>query len=172
MPLIPFAKFSFPNLTFNAERIEERLLQHLMQILMAKESDDQFHSPDKPPRQWSDLDLPLAKTRRIRQRAADIATCHANRSPFSRLRSEDQKRLIPIKSGVDGIKIASEHRADEIAAALQDEYPWMNEANDKAWHAMRRSARRGDPAFRMPPTLLGGPPGIGKPIGVARSGKR
>lgn len=163
MPLIPFAKFPFPDPAFTAARIEARLRKRLLQILMRKEEDDyRFAPPDQPAKEWSDLDLPLHKTRRIRQRAADIAACHANRSPVSRLRSEDQKRLIPIKAGVEGVSIPSEHRADEIAAALQDEYPWMSEVNNKIWHAMRRSVRRGDPAFRMPPLVLCGPPGVSK----------
>ncbi|MBT0780844.1 AAA family ATPase [Paracoccus sp. pheM1] len=162
MPLIPIACFSFPDPAFTAGPIEERLRRYLLQILMAKEKDDRFSPPGQPPEEWSELDLPLAKTRRIRQRAADIAACHANRSPVSRLRPEDQKRLTPIKAGVRGVNIPSEHRADEIAAALQDEYPWMSQANDKIWHAMRRSVRHGDPAFRMPPMVLSGPPGIAK----------
>lgn len=163
MPIIPLALFPFPDPAFSVDRIEKRLLQHLMDILMAKEDDDYgFTSSDQPPEQWSELDLPPAKTRRIRQRAANIAACHANRSPISRLHAEDQKRLAPIKAGIEGVSIPSEHRADEIAANLQHEYPWMSRANDKAWQAMRRSVRRGDPAFRMPPILLDGPPGIGK----------
>lgn len=163
MPLIPFARFSFPNPAFKAGPIEERLRQHLLQILMAKEKDDnRFNPPGQPGKEWSELDLPLTKTRRIRQRAADIAACHANRSPFSRLRSEDQQRLTPIKAGIEGVTIPSEHRADEIAAALNYEYPWMGEVINKIWHAMRRSARRGDPAFRVPPMVLSGPAGIAK----------
>lgn len=161
MPLIPFALFSFPDPAFSAEVIEKRLRRHLLLIFAAKE-DYASYSVDDAPKQWSDFKVPYETTKRLRRRAKDIADCHANKSPLSRLREEDQKRITSIRAGVEVIAVPTEHRADEIAAALEDEYPWMNQANDAVWVAMRRSVRRGDPGFRMRPITLAGRPGIAK----------
>ncbi|WP_343116680.1 AAA family ATPase [Ostreiculturibacter nitratireducens] len=60
------------------------------------------------------------------------------------------------------IAIPSEQRADELAAELHAEMPWMGPATEAVWHAMRASVRASAPGFRLPPLLLDGPPGIGK----------
>lgn len=67
--------------------------------------------------------------------------------------------------------LPSEHRADELAAALHAEFPWMGRATETVWHAMRRSVRRGDLGLRLPPVLLDGPPGIGKSHWARHLGK-
>lgn len=64
--------------------------------------------------------------------------------------------------GADLTSIPSKHRTDEIASELHTDMPWMGPANELVWHAMRRSVREGWAAFRLPPMLLDGPPGIGK----------
>lgn len=161
MPRIPFALFSFPDPAFSVEAIEKRLRRHLLLIYAAKE-DYASYSVDDPPKQLSDFNVPHDTTRRLRRRAADIAVCHANKSPLSRLKPEAQKRIASIKAGAEVVAVPTEHRADEIAAALEDEYPWMNQANDAVWVAMRRSVRRGDLGFRMRPLTLAGRPGIAK----------
>lgn len=78
------------------------------------------------------------------------------------MKTEDQRALQPLARGADLIRIPSEHRADEIAAELHADMPWMGPANELVWHAMRRSVREGWMGFRLPPMLLDGPPGIGK----------
>jgi 2-phosphoglycerate kinase len=81
---------------------------------------------------------------------------------------------------VELVGIASEHRADQIPAAIHAEMPWMAAATDFLWKAMRRAVRADEPGFRLPPMLLDGPPGIGKSVwsrelgrhlGVPRSNK-
>lgn len=78
------------------------------------------------------------------------------------------------------VGIASEHRADQIPAAIHAEMPWMAAATDFLWKAMRRAVGADEPGFRLPPMLLDGPPGIGKSVwsrelgrhlGVPRSNK-
>ena len=67
-----------------------------------------------------------------------------------------------LKDSARLIRILSEHRAAEIAAALHGEMPWMAPATETVWHAMRRSVREGWPGLRIEPLQLTGPPGIGK----------
>ena len=45
--------------------------------------------------------------------------------------------------------------------AACEEMPWMAPATEAAWHALRRSARLGEPV-RVGPLVLVGPPGVGK----------
>ncbi len=67
--------------------------------------------------------------------------------------------------------IATEHQADELAAELHGEMPWMAPATETVWHVMRRSVREGWPGLRLLPILLDGPPGIGKSHWARRLGQ-
>ncbi|MZQ91348.1 AAA family ATPase [Frigidibacter albus] len=66
--------------------------------------------------------------------------------------------------------IATEARADELAAELHKGMPWMAPATEIVWHAMRQSVREGWQGMRLPPLLLDGPPGIGKSYWARRLG--
>tara|TARA_R110002094_G_scaffold138070_1_gene129528 strand:- start:3177 stop:3629 length:453 start_codon:yes stop_codon:yes gene_type:complete len=50
-----------------------------------------------------------------------------------------------------------------VAASLHEDMPWMGRATEYVWHALRRSAQRGEP-ITLRPVILNGPPGIGKSI--------
>lgn len=60
--------------------------------------------------------MPYTKTKRLRERAARIVERRAAKSPLSRMNTEDRKRIMPLRDGVELIGIPSEHRADELAA--------------------------------------------------------
>ncbi|MGC9418658.1 MAG: AAA family ATPase [Rhodovulum sp.] len=106
--------------------------------------------------------LPAKDEARIDRRAARYVERLTAATRLGHLRQEDRERLAPLRDGVTLVEIGSEARADELAATLQAEMPWMAPATEAAWHAMRRSVRQGAAGFRMPPLLLVGPPGIGK----------
>ncbi len=99
---------------------------------------------------------------RIRRRASSLADRRLSASGVAHLGRDARETLAGLKHGVRMVRLASEHRADEIAAALHEEMPWMARATEIAWHALRESVREGAPAVRLPPLLLDGPPGIGK----------
>ena len=82
-------------------------------------------------------------------------------SGAAHLKPEERARLRRLAGEVPAIAMPSEHRADEIAAALHEEMPWMAPATDAVWSALRQSWRRGRPV-RIGPLLLVGSPGIGK----------
>ncbi len=69
---------------------------------------------------------------------------------------------LPIEVGLPVARIVTEHEADEIAAALHAEMPWMALATEAVWHGLRASAREGLSGFRFSPLVLVGSPGIGK----------
>jgi hypothetical protein len=110
-----------------------------------------------------DHDCLISETERlkIRRRAQRLAELRLARSGVGHLKKEEITRLQPLIGDVPMICIASEHKADEIAATLHEKAPWMAAATEYVWHALRLSARRGE-AVRIPPVILNGPPGIGK----------
>ncbi|QOL80854.1 P-loop NTPase family protein [Pseudooceanicola spongiae] len=76
--------------------------------------------------------------------------------------------LTPLRDGQPIARIMTEHEADEIAAALQEEMPWMAQAKDVFSHGLRASACEGLPGLRFNPLALVGSPGIGKSFWARR----
>lgn len=99
---------------------------------------------------------------KISRRSKRIYSARLKASGLAHLKVEDRKRLMDVAGGLRMAKIRSEHHADEIAAALHDDMPWMAPATEAVWRAARHSVRNGDGWFRLPPIILDGPPGIGK----------
>ncbi|WP_253879826.1 hypothetical protein [Paracoccus aminovorans] len=99
---------------------------------------------------------------RIKRRVNRIIERRKAASGLEHLKRDDRERLEVLKDGARLIRIHSEHHADELAAGLHGDMPWMAPATEVIWHAMRRSWREGAPGLRIPPLQLTGPPGIGK----------
>ncbi|WP_254448988.1 AAA family ATPase [Thalassococcus sp. S3] len=78
------------------------------------------------------------------------------------LTDENRARLTPLRDGLTVSQVATEHGADEIAAALHAEMPWMAPATEVVWRGLQASARDGPPGARFSPLALVGSPGIGK----------
>ena len=104
--------------------------------------------------------LPVDLTR-IKRRAEALAKRRHNANGLDHLKDDERERLKGLLGEVPAAVMPSEHRADETAAALHEEMPWMAPATEAAWHALRRSARLGEPV-RVGPLVLTGPPGVGK----------
>ena len=104
---------------------------------------------------WSD-------ERRIGNRAESLVARRERASGLGHLKDREQKdRLRRLTGRVPAVTVSSEHRADEIAASLHEEMPWMAPVTEAAWRALRRSAREGTPV-RFGPMILAGPRGVGK----------
>jgi hypothetical protein len=99
---------------------------------------------------------------RIRRRAVWFLERKQLSTGMHHLSDENRVRLTSLRGGLPVARIASEHEADEIAAALHAEMPWMAPATEAVWHGLRASAREGLPGFRFSPLVLVGSPGIGK----------
>lgn len=112
--------------------------------------------------QRDNIRLSLKDQKKIESRAEMISQKHKAATGMSHLRPDDAKRLDVLRHSVRLARIETEHHADELAAILHAEFPWMGPATEAVWHAMRRSVKAGDPGLRLPPLLLDGPPGIGK----------
>ncbi len=97
---------------------------------------------------------------RIKRRVKRILERRKAASGLEHLKRDDRERLETLKDGARLISIRNEHHADELAAALHEDMPWMAPATEVVWHAARRSVREGWPGLRIPPLLLDGPPGV------------
>jgi len=103
-----------------------------------------------------------ADMRRIKMRSVKYVERLRASTGMDHLSEENQLRLGALKGGLPVAKIKTEHEADEIAATLHSEMPWMAPATEAVWHGLRASARNGVPGLRFNPLVLVGSPGIGK----------
>ena len=108
---------------------------------------------------------------RVQRRVKKLLTQRKEASGMGHLHRDERDRLIALAGGVRLATVKTEHQADEIAAALHDEMPWMGPATEQVWRAMPRSVREGSIGLRLPPILLDGPPGIGKSFWARRLGR-
>ena len=115
--------------------------------------------------------LPDKDQSRIKRRADALAKRRHKANGLGHLKEHERERLKGLMGEVPAAVMPSEHRADEIAAALYEEMPWMAPATEAAWHALRRSARLGEPV-RVGPLVLAGPPGVGKTAWARRLAAR
>ncbi len=102
-------------------------------------------------------------SRRITTRANKLAKDRVAAAGVSHLKREEYDRLEPSLAGMQVIMAKDQNWADEVAAKLHADMPWMGRATEYAWQALRRSAQRGEPVL-IRPVILNGPPGIGKSV--------
>lgn len=100
---------------------------------------------------------------RITARAKCLASKRERAQGTAHLSREDRARLDPRHAEMEVIVAPSVHWADEIAASLHAQMPWMAPATEAAWHDLRSAAQRGMP-IKIGPMMLDGPPGIGKSV--------
>lgn len=167
MSRIPFIHSKFPDPKMSRAAIEKRLTAHWHRLQKNKAESPQGQVEEEsvltPSIYASEAGgLPWNVKSRISRRASLIIDRYEKSMPLGQLKSDDRKRLEVFRDGVDLANIGSEHRADEIAAELHAEYPWLGRATEHAWHSMLHSVRSGNPALWVRPLLIDGPPGIGK----------
>ncbi|WP_051394410.1 hypothetical protein ACTTAL_05545 [Rhodobacter capsulatus] len=132
------------------QSIERRLTEHLKRLRLAMvltELDSLWdEDPPRPADPKVDIIIKLeeADRRKIARRAKRLAERREAASGLAHLRKEDRDRLAALRDGVDLIRLPSEHRADEIAAELHAEYPWMApQRRSSGTRCANRSARVG-----------------------------
>lgn len=176
---IPFIEARFFSANEGRIELEIRLKKHLRRLrcrrlppnLLAPIRDVE-DADDVPGPDLTDfIGMGRDDERRIKRRVNRILERRKAASGLEHLRSDDRARLEVLKDGARLVSIRNEHHADELAAALHADMPWMAPATEVVWHAMRRSVREGLPGLKIPPLLLDGPPGIGKSELARRLGK-
>ena len=112
---------------------------------------------------YDDYLLRPVDKRRIRDWSDKIAAARTVAAGIAHLNKVELERLQPALQEMELVRCASEGGADEIAARIHTDAPWLAQATEYIWHALRLSARRGDPV-KFQPVIVNGPPGIGKSV--------
>ena len=149
-----------------------------------REREQQFSPAPAPPYDWEGLQelrrgagllrfgLPPDAQAGLDRRVDAVVARRLKANGLGHLKDKgERERLRPLLGDVPAVTVPSEHRADEIAAALHEEMPWMAPATKAAWGALSRSAREGTPV-RFGPMILAGPPGVGKTAWARRLAAR
>ena len=152
----------------------QRLSRHLARLrseepdsIAQTDPDDHEADMDGLGADEDDMGLGPRDRQRIRHRAKRIVAGRrfANRESLGHLASNRDKRdrtaLLQLAGMIPVKVVADEATADELAASLHAEFPWMGAATTVVWHALRRCARAGRPTS-VGPLVLHGPAGIGK----------
>mgnify|MGYP003674209253 CR=1 FL=1 len=95
-------------------------------------------------------ELSRNEEKRILARATKLAKAREAAGGLSHLKREECERLEPSLRGMRIIMAKDVNWADEVAAKLHEDMPWMGRATEYVWHALRRSAQRGEPITLRP----------------------
>lgn len=126
-----------PEYDTNARTIESRLQASLLKIRKRAIARDLIGDDDRSKElavsdfdafanELSDgLELTAYDEHRISVRADRLAKCRAAASGTGHLKKEEMERLRPALSGVELVMARNEHWADEVAAAIHEDMPWM-----------------------------------------------
>lgn len=147
----------FKNLKFfetDDDGIERRLKNFLEGVRLDKFSEEE----DK----WELVKLNARDRKTIRRRAEKIVDARRQFGRGTHLSNADKKLLKPALDGVHFLGPKNEHQADEIAATLYEEMPWLQGVINELWLDMRHSMDAFDGGLKLRPTLLVGGPGLGK----------
>ena len=175
---IPFALTPVPAAPLTVPEIERRLSTFLEDLraraaadappedmaAVETEWDDETHDEPSGPELLDYFKpsflLQADKDRIARRAKALVARAKERRAGFEAIPTQlariEGLRTLPLAPA------PTADQADEIAAALHAEMPWMGRATEHLWQMLRRTASRGEPGLYLPPMLLLGPAGIGK----------
>ena len=164
---IPFSPIKFIDRVPKVSDVERRLKDFLLEFRQGDDDvepsgDDTFQKMGAGRSFDFNDGLTESDRTRIRARVMRYVDCIVGSTGMRHLREEQQAELTALRSGLPIPRITTEHEADEIAAALHAEAPWMAVATEEVWHGMRASVRDGLPGLRLSPLVLVGSPGIGK----------
>lgn len=177
-PTVPVLLVRFPAVEEPAADLEARLVGHHGKLRTAKGVPSAERLQTDPAGAIEVCELSTyAKTpsplgaddwSRVQWRVRRLCEARRASNPFARLKADKRKRLQTLRHGIRLISVPSEHFADELAASLHTEFPWLAPATERVWQGLRPSVREGLPGVRMRPLLLDGPPGIGKSVWARR----
>jgi hypothetical protein len=110
---------------------------------------------------WTESDVPVSTESSVSSGTA-ILLDRIGGEDTSALGSTYGFMLTPLRL------VPSEIDPDTLYTQLQSEFPWMRDLNVAAARATSMSLKRSDPYWRMNPTVVVGPPGVGKTRWIRR----
>ncbi|MFT6091848.1 MAG: hypothetical protein ACJAWM_001662 [Sulfitobacter sp.] len=140
------------------DRVAVRLTSHLENLRSARSN-------------TRDICLSEADIAKIDHRAERIIGRRKGYVSASSLKREDRTSLTRVSTGVELNGPTTEDEADFLGAALHEEMPWLQPVTEKVWRDMRRHIQSGGVGVKFSPTLMVGPPGIGKSHFARRLGE-
>lgn len=164
--------FRAPEQAMKAASIRDRLTAHLEQLRVKQISSRVGDVSDMSPAEaqkavydeipFGDL-ITLDDKKRLARRAMKLHAARTRGVPdLGWIKSEEERdQILAASRGVDLTGIVTPDEADEIIASVHSKMPWMSRVTVPFMKRMRQRAKRGE-AFHVQPTLLLGPPGIGK----------
>lgn len=164
---------NLPDLETNVTVIAQHLQKVLMDIRKQKLAQELIGNDEKSAEfmvgdmgEFADtlsagVELTRQDRSRIMQRATRLAERRSAASGLGHLKKDEVARLTPVLKNIQLVMPKGEHWADERAAAIHEDMPWMAKASEYLWHALRYAAERREPIY-FRPVILNGPPGIGK----------
>ncbi|WP_193743494.1 hypothetical protein [Tateyamaria sp. ANG-S1] len=144
--IIPFHELRFLDDVPSLRSVEERFRKFLKRTRKAAQERAVAKGQMTEDDCLYDYELvPDEDTRRIKRRAMRVLERVHSSTGMYHLTEENRARLTPLRGGLPVSQVTSEHEADEIAAALHAEMPWMAPATEVVWQGLRASARDGLP---------------------------
>ncbi len=166
---IPFHALRFEDDLPTLHEVERRLKTFLRALRRQRQGVQTGDDEDSRGKMDQFFDyLNEAERQKIRRRAHWYLQRLDAATGLSHLTRKNRSKLEPLRGGLPVTCFTTEHEADEIAAALHAEMPWMAPATEAVWHELWASAREDLPGIRFTPLVLIGPPGIGKSFWARR----
>jgi hypothetical protein len=126
MARIPFILGHLPDPKFTKSGVEQRLTQHFRRLKAQKALRDLLEGAVEDAEIDDATDaivIPWSARGKITRSAERMHACVLKKSVFAQLKPEDRKRLEGVAAGIAIVGMPSDHRADEIAAALHADFP-------------------------------------------------
>ncbi len=133
---IPFTTLKFIDDIPRLPELQTRLTQRLREIRMQINQRDPDLMVAETTQSLFDL-ITDADDMKIKRRAMRYLERLHNSTGTQHLPQRDVAMLTPLRGGLPIARIMTEHEADEIAAALHSEMPWMAQATEIVWHGLR-----------------------------------
>lgn len=137
MATIPFIHSVFFPSNQTADQLEQRFTKHLrlLRCGLVALSRSGVEMPEADTNELLEIRITILDRIRIHNRVSTLVKRRQEASGMRHLTQDERERLAVLADGVRLAEVPTEHRADEIAAALHDEMPWMGPATEQLWKA-------------------------------------
>lgn len=129
---IPFSSLRFLDNPPTQYQIERRLKEHLRSLRTKKKEEELAGQNDLEDDKLVTYHCQLTDEDedKIKRRSGLYRERLAATTGMAHLTRDDQEKLAPLRGGLHVVRLETEHDADEVAAMLHAEMPWMRAATE------------------------------------------